>query len=71
MKATSPVHLAYDTTRIDEARNQVVVSVEKNRRGPTDINMEFTKDFANFRFDPKGSFVSDTLMDDLPTEGPS
>jgi replicative DNA helicase len=71
VKATSPVHLAYDTTRIDQARNQVVVSVEKNRRGPTDINMEFSKDFANFRFDPKGSFVSDTLMDDIPTEGTS
>jgi replicative DNA helicase len=68
VKATSPVHLAYDTTRIEKARNQVVVSVEKNRRGPTDINMEFTKDFANFRFDPKGSFVSDTLMDDIPRE---
>lgn len=68
VKATSPVHLAYDTTRIEEARNQVVVSVEKNRRGPTDINMEFTKDFANFRFDPKGTFVSDTLIDDIPRE---
>ncbi|MFA9564030.1 MAG: DnaB-like helicase C-terminal domain-containing protein [Acidimicrobiales bacterium] len=68
VKATSPVHLAYDTTRIDEARNQVVMSVEKNRRGPTDINMEFTKDFANFRFHPNGSFVSDTLMDDIPSE---
>ena len=66
--ATSPVHLAYDTTRIEEARNQVVISVEKNRRGPTDINMEFTKDFANFRFDPKGRFVSDTLIDDIPRE---
>ena len=68
VSATSPVHLAYDTTRIEEARNQVVVSVEKNRRGPTDINMEFTKDFANFRFDRKGRFVSDTLMDDIPRE---
>ena len=69
LTATSPVHLAYDTTRIEEARNLVVVSVEKNRRGPTDINMEFTKDFANFRFNPKGSFVADTLMDDIPREG--
>lgn len=68
LTATSPVHLAYDTTRIDEARNQVVVSVEKNRRGPTDINMQYTKDFANFRFRSKGTFVSDTLMDDIPTE---
>jgi hypothetical protein len=29
------------------------------------MNMEFTKDFANYRFDPDGGFVGEMLVDDL------
>jgi replicative DNA helicase len=54
-------HLAYDTTRTEEFRRRVVFSVEKNRNGPADVELEFTKDFANFRFDPAGRWVAERL----------
>ena len=51
-------HLAYDSTRAKEFRRQVVFTVEKNRNGPSDIDLEFDKDFANYRFDPAGGWVA-------------
>ncbi|HUP75252.1 MAG TPA: DnaB-like helicase C-terminal domain-containing protein [Acidimicrobiales bacterium] len=54
-------HLAYDTTRSEEFRRRVVFSVEKNRNGPSDVELEFEKDFANFRFNPVGRWVAERL----------
>ncbi len=45
----------------------VVFSVEKNRDGASDLNLEFRKDLANFRFDPAGGFVAEALVDDPRT----
>jgi replicative DNA helicase len=59
----SRLHLAYDTTRTHEFRGQVVFSVEKNRTGLADVHLEFRKDFANYRFDPAGRWVSERLWD--------
>ena len=39
----------------------MVFSVEKNRNGPSDVELEFRKDFANFRFDPAGRWVAERL----------
>jgi hypothetical protein len=42
-----------------------VFSVEKNREGAPDLNLEFCKDLANYRFEPQGGFVTETLIDAL------
>ncbi len=61
--ATSDRHLAYDLTKLADAKSRVVISVEKNRRGEHDLHLEFRKDFANFRFEPQGRFVTDALTE--------
>jgi replicative DNA helicase len=66
--AVSKLHLAYDPVRAEGFRRQIVVSVEKNRGGATGMDLEFTKDFGNYRFDPDGTFVSETLVDDVLVE---
>jgi replicative DNA helicase len=60
----SRLHLAYDTTRAHDFRQQVVFSVEKNRTGLSDVHLEFRKDFANYRFEPRGRWVSERLWAD-------
>jgi replicative DNA helicase len=62
-EAVSNVHLAFDPVRAQEFRNYTVFSIEKNRGGPSNVDMEFRKDFANFRFDPIGEYVTDRLID--------
>jgi hypothetical protein len=46
----------------------VVFSVEKNREGAPDMNLEFRKDLASYRFDPDGGFVAESLVDALLIE---
>lgn len=60
--ATSDRHLKFDLTQLDEARRRSIFSIEKNRRGEVDVHLEFIKDFANFRFNPSGAFVSEALQ---------
>jgi replicative DNA helicase len=64
LKAVSKVHLTYDPVRAGTFRNYVIVSVEKNRGGPNLVDLEFRKDFAHFRFEPEGAFVSEKLVDE-------
>ncbi len=61
--ATSRVHLAYDTTKAKEFDRRVVFSIEKNRSGRPGLDLEFIKDFRQFRFLPTGGFVAETLVD--------
>jgi replicative DNA helicase len=63
--AVSKTHLAYDATRARTYRQWAVASIEKNRDGPAGIDVEFRKDFANYRFDPMGRFVAEQLVDDV------
>ena len=63
--AVSKAHLAYDATRARTYRQWVVFSIEKNRDGPAGVDVEFRKDFANFRFEPQGRFVAEQLVDDV------
>ncbi len=68
--ATADRHLRYDPLKMEASKNQVVLSIEKNRRGEHDVHMQFTKDFANYRLDPQGTFNPDGLFDpDHPGEG--
>lgn len=60
----SKVHLAYDTARAEGFKNYVVFSIEKNRGGPALIDLEFRKDFANYRFRPSGAYVRERLVDE-------
>jgi replicative DNA helicase len=63
--AVSRSHLAFDPVRVEQFRRQVVFSLEKNRSGPSDLDMEFTKDFVHFRLDPQGAFITEKLVDDV------
>lgn len=63
--AVSKVSLAYNSARAEQFQRQVVFSVEKNRSGPADMHLEFTKDFSSYRFDPEGSFLGEKLVDDV------
>lgn len=62
--ATADRHLKYDLTQLDEARKRTIFSIEKNRRGEVGIHLEFVRDFANFRFEPRGAFMSEALQDE-------
>ncbi len=62
--ATSPNHLEFDLTQLQKAKSHVVLSIEKNRRGQSDVHLEFRKDFGNYRLDPAGGFVAETLRGD-------
>jgi replicative DNA helicase len=66
--AVSKAHLAYDPVRAESFRRWTVFSVEKNREGAPDLNLEFFKDLANYRFEPQGGFVGETLIDSLLVE---
>ena len=68
MAVVSKAHLAYDTTRAAEFRRQVVFSVEKNRNGAAGVDLEFRKDFANYRFHPSGSSVMERLWEEGTVE---
>jgi replicative DNA helicase len=61
--SVSKSHLAFDPVRAEQFKRWVVFSVEKNREGAPDMNLEFRKDLANYRFDPAGGFVAEALVD--------
>ena len=66
--SVSKSHLAFDPVRAEQFKRWVVLSVEKNREGMPDMNLEFRKDLANYRFDPDGGFVTEALVDSLLVE---
>lgn len=65
MSIVSRNHTAFDSVRADSFRSQVVFSIEKNRRGSAGVDLEFRRDFAHRRFEPKGGFVAERLVDGL------
>jgi replicative DNA helicase len=48
----------------ERLRQRVVFTIEKNRGGVAPVSLEFVKDFEHFRFDPRGSYVSEQLIED-------
>jgi len=60
----SKAHLAYDSVRAKSFKDYSVFSIEKNRGGPAQIDLEFRKDHAYFRFDPIGGIVAERLIDE-------
>ncbi len=63
--SVSKSHLAFDPVRAEQFKRWVVFSVEKNREGAPDMNLEFRKDLANYRFEPDGGFVTESLVDQV------
>ncbi len=63
--AVSKRHTAYDTVRAEKFKQQVVLTIEKNREGPTGVNLGFTKDFLHYRFHPAGEHVEEQLVDEV------
>lgn len=60
----SSTNLLYTTEQADRFRQRVVFTIEKNRSGIAPVDLEFTKDFEHFRFDPSGSYVAEQLIED-------
>jgi replicative DNA helicase len=58
-------HSAYDGVKEQEFKRGVVLTIEKNRRGKSGVDIEFTKDFVHFRFQRTGRFVEEQLIDEL------
>lgn len=65
INVVSRTHLAYDSTLFDRFSQESVFTIEKNRRGMAPVYVECTKDFQRFRFEPKGRFVAEKLIDDV------
>jgi replicative DNA helicase len=63
--AVSKSHLAFDPVRAEQFRQMLVYSIEKHRSGPSDLDMEFVKDFGHYRVLPQGSFLTEKLVDDV------
>jgi replicative DNA helicase len=58
-------HVADDTRRLDEFGQSVIFSIEKNRSGESNVDLEFARDFEWYRFDQSGSFTSEHLIDEI------
>jgi hypothetical protein len=63
--AVSRRHTAYDSIQADGFRGQVVLSIEKNRSGPSGIDLNHRKDFSHYRIDPIGSVLEEQLIDGM------
>jgi replicative DNA helicase len=57
-------HLVYSMGNVETFRNWVVLSVEKNRNGRTDVDLEFLKRFDQCRFETTGRKVVEQLVDE-------
>jgi replicative DNA helicase len=63
--SVSKRHSAHDPVMAEGFKRDVVMTLEKNRRGKSGVDLEFTKDFVHFRFDPQGRFVEEQLIDEM------
>jgi len=63
--SVSKRHSAHDPVKAEGFKRDVVLTLEKNRRGKAGVDLEFTKDFVHFRFDPLGRFVEEQLIDEM------
>ncbi|GAC1611786.1 MAG: hypothetical protein NVS3B26_28110 [Mycobacteriales bacterium] len=57
-------HLVYDPTAANRYRNWVICTIEKNRAGLDQIDLQFRKRFENGCFEPTGEAVAEQLLDD-------
>src|ERR1019366_4190676 len=57
-------HLMYNLANAAQFHNWVVMSIEKNRNGVDDVDLEFRKRFEHSRFETDGGRVQEELVDD-------
>lgn len=57
-------HLVYDLTSIKRFRRWVVLTVEKNRHGMGQVELEVQKDFEHGRFHPHAQVVTERLIEE-------
>lgn len=57
-------HLVYGTSDVERFRDYAIVSVEKNRNGEADLDLEFRTRFAHASWEPEGAQVRERLVDD-------
>ena len=57
-------HLMYNLTNAETYREWVVISIEKNRNGVDNVDLEFQKRFEHSMFDSDGSSVTEQLIDE-------
>ena len=57
-------HLMFNTANAGQFHHWVVMSIEKNRNGVDNVDLEFRKRFENSRFDTDGGRVEEELVDD-------
>jgi replicative DNA helicase len=57
-------HLVYSMGNVEKFRNWAVLTVEKNRNGLADVDLEFLKRFDQCRFDTTGRPVVEQLVDE-------
>ena len=57
-------HLMYNLANAAHFRNWVVLTIEKNRNGVNNVDLEFRKRFEHSRFEPDGGRVNEELIDD-------
>lgn len=57
-------HLVYDVGNAERFRQWAVLSIEKNRSGKNQIDLEFRKRFEQSRFEPDGQQVVEQLVDE-------
>ena len=57
-------HLMYNTANAEQFHRWVVMSIEKNRNGVDNLDLEFRKRFEHSRFETDGGRVQEELVDD-------
>jgi replicative DNA helicase len=57
-------HLMYNSNNAEQFHHWVVMSIEKNRNGVDNIDLEFRKRFEHSMFDTDGGRVQEELIDD-------
>ncbi len=57
-------HLVYDLGSIKKFRRWSVVSIEKNRHGMDNVELDLQKDFEHGRFHPSAQVVSERLIEE-------
>lgn len=57
-------HLMYDSVNAERHHDWVVCTIDKNRSGKADVDLQFRKHFAYARFDPHGEIVREDLIDE-------
>jgi replicative DNA helicase len=56
-------HLVYGSANADKYRGYAVLTIEKNRGGLADVDMEFRKRFDQARYERDGGLVAEQLVD--------